>query len=813
MNPILSIIIPVYNVEKYIYDCLVSIENQTMKDFEVILVDDGSTDKSGVICDEYEKKDNRFKVIHQKNAGSLQARREGVLISKGKYTIFIDPDDYLTSFNSLKIIVDSIEKENVDILQFYIDVEDNNKERRIGALNWLKVYPDKIKSELEIIRKCYVDNKYGWTLWNKIFKTNVVKKAAIEIKKDIKLYAATDVYNYFLIAFYSKTYIGIKTNPIYTYRRNENGITSQKKLTIDAFKHTANEINIVRLVEDFLKCQGEEYLNIYKDILEKWMKRTVGFPVLRFKELKYDDSGEGFDILVKNYPLGLLIKEIFKQYRNNEIELIKRVKGAKSLICNKRKIKTIGIFYHRLFEGGVESVISLQISMYIKMGYRVVLFTEEIDYKREYYIDKSVIRIHLPKEFFDDRADLLEKELKRQSVDIFLYHAGNSYKLIYDLILVKSLNIPFIVTRHEITVQGIPYHNKRVAIYHEVYKMADLLLVLSKMEESYYKLMGCNVKYIPNPLKKIDLTASKKINERDDIIIWVGRLDKIKNYLDALKVINEVKNTYPMVKLIIVGGEYSDGASKEIFEYIKANKLENNIELMGHVDNVDKFYKMAKIHLVTSSGESFSMVIMESKLHGIPLVTYSLPYLEILNDKRGYIEVSQGDYKAMAECVMRLFNNDELLSKMSFEAKESIKFLSEYNHEKKWFEIFENCLNKEHDYIDVNSNLKLFFENLYSHYLRGVLSYEAEINKENILIKENFGLKNNVNDLILRCKKLENNSNYIKDLCKDVDSFRVSKYLKYKILSKITFGKLRLRYRDKYNRLKNIYKKIKTIRV
>ena len=95
MMPSISVIVPVYNVEKYIYRCIDSILGQTFTDFELILVDDGSPDNSGVICDKYAEKDNRIRVIHQENAGVSVARNTGLEVSTGTYIAFVDSDDYI----------------------------------------------------------------------------------------------------------------------------------------------------------------------------------------------------------------------------------------------------------------------------------------------------------------------------------------------------------------------------------------------------------------------------------------------------------------------------------------------------------------------------------------------------------------------------------------------------------------------------------------------------------------------------------------------------------------------------------------------
>ena len=94
-NPKISVIIPVYNTEEYLKECLDSVINQTLKDIEIILIDDGSTDNSGKFCDEYAEKDTRIKVIHQENQGLGRVRNKGLKIAKGEYIGFVDSDDWI----------------------------------------------------------------------------------------------------------------------------------------------------------------------------------------------------------------------------------------------------------------------------------------------------------------------------------------------------------------------------------------------------------------------------------------------------------------------------------------------------------------------------------------------------------------------------------------------------------------------------------------------------------------------------------------------------------------------------------------------
>lgn len=95
MNELISVVIPIYNVENYIDKCIETVIKQTYKNIEIILVDDGSTDNSGYKCEEWKKKDNRIVVLHKENGGLSSARNAGIDVAKGKYISFIDSDDYV----------------------------------------------------------------------------------------------------------------------------------------------------------------------------------------------------------------------------------------------------------------------------------------------------------------------------------------------------------------------------------------------------------------------------------------------------------------------------------------------------------------------------------------------------------------------------------------------------------------------------------------------------------------------------------------------------------------------------------------------
>lgn len=128
--PTISVIVPVYNAEKYIEECVSSIINQSFSDFELLLIDDGSTDSSGALCDSFAEKDSRIKVFHKKNEGVSSARNFGIEKSVGKWIVFIDSDDYVDK-DYLKSLY--VQSQNCDIVScgFYIVDEKGSVIRKI----------------------------------------------------------------------------------------------------------------------------------------------------------------------------------------------------------------------------------------------------------------------------------------------------------------------------------------------------------------------------------------------------------------------------------------------------------------------------------------------------------------------------------------------------------------------------------------------------------------------------------------------------------------------------------------------------------
>lgn len=180
-DSLISIIVPVYNVEKYVRKCIDSLISQTYFKLEIILIDDGSTDNSGKICDEYSLKDVRIKVIHKENGGLSDARNAGLRIMQGKYVFFVDSDDWL-HVKAIQILYDNMVRCDCDIAignfrRVTNHLEKINRESSTGKLT---IYELSKKQALEEMLK---QEKYTCSAWGRLFKVELFENIEFPVGK------------------------------------------------------------------------------------------------------------------------------------------------------------------------------------------------------------------------------------------------------------------------------------------------------------------------------------------------------------------------------------------------------------------------------------------------------------------------------------------------------------------------------------------------------------------------------------------------------------------------------------------------------
>lgn len=256
----ISLIMPVYNVEKYLRKSIESVLNQTFKDFELIIINDGSTDSSRKICEEYAKNDNRIKLINIENAGLANARNKGIDIAKGDYIGFIDSDDFIESNMYEELYADCINN-NSDISIIGVKyVDEDNK-----CFN--EYIPEKADI-IEIMKKAYA--------WNKLYKRNLFI--------DNKLYFASKKY-YEDVELIPKLFV--KANKVscikisrYNYLKRNGSITQKRdeKILDNLWAYTSVKKYLIN--ENLYDIYSSEFEQCVKNFKKYYCKILYDYPTI-----------------------------------------------------------------------------------------------------------------------------------------------------------------------------------------------------------------------------------------------------------------------------------------------------------------------------------------------------------------------------------------------------------------------------------------------------------------------------------------------------------------------------------------------------
>lgn len=287
MEKLISIIVPVYNVEKYLERCINSITNQTYKNIEIILVDDGSKDNSGKMCDELKQKDTRIKVIHKENGGLSDARNAGLKIASGEYVGFVDSDDYIEN-DMFETMYNLTQKYNSDIsiVSFY----ELYKGKVIGVRDSKNLEElDKI----EAIKELLIDTKIQSYAWNKLFKKELFEGIEFPTNKNFEDIATT------LLLFERANKVVLLEEPKYYYVRRDDSIVGTRN-----YKTYKDYLEVIYNKYFYLdgKYKELDLYNAYNFVINMIWVYTI---IVAF------DLNELYEYFEKNY---VLFEKIMKKY-------------------------------------------------------------------------------------------------------------------------------------------------------------------------------------------------------------------------------------------------------------------------------------------------------------------------------------------------------------------------------------------------------------------------------------------------------------------------------------------------------------------
>lgn len=319
MIPKISIIVPVYNVECYLPKCIDSILTQTFPDFELLLVNDGSTDKSGQICEQYKREDERIRVFHKSNGGVSSARNVGINNMVGEYSIHIDGDDYVEN-DMLEKLSNVLDTTGADIVvsDYYID----------SSPNIICINQSVGEEPSDCIKRILLGYIQGF-MWNKMIRNDLYKKYDVTFPENIVM--GEDIAVIVQLLYHSRKISYIPKAFLHYVRRDTSCVA------VRSFASFESEKKLVSLLSDFL-CKDRDY-----DLFIMLFKIFVKSEFLLFGDFEEDVIR---DLYPESDPF------IFKYPKLGFVDKFSLYTISKNIYCFSRIIKK-----HRRFKKLIKSVL------------------------------------------------------------------------------------------------------------------------------------------------------------------------------------------------------------------------------------------------------------------------------------------------------------------------------------------------------------------------------------------------------------------------------------------------------------------------
>jgi len=704
-QPLVAVIVPVYNDEEYLRVCLDSIKNQTADFWEAWLIDDCSTDESVSIIQEYCAADDRFHFLHNEvNSSAWVSRAKGIMAVSPtvQYIMFADADDSLQP-NAVARAYELMRKDPVDILHFGTNVENIvhiAKKRIQGYTAYLQ--PALARLEGRAVFESFVERSFEGHLWNKMFKADLLQAVISDLGIERVLPKAQDKVLYWAVMWQKEdlTYHGVP-DKLYNYNYGQGVEGGQNTITLEQFRQYLaqawTEDTIAEIMAKHLEAAAE-----YAEVMENSRMNLMNHTARSFARLASSDKPAGMDLVAEYWQAPLdgarFASALAAHTWGVQTELAETAKEAKIFKTTKKgaDIKVIGTYYHRLDNGGIQRVIAQLVPVWHDLGYKVVVFTDfepdENDYDLPEYVERVIIGYSFSRSRrgkYAQRGMSLARLLQQYQVDCMVYHSYFSDVLLYDMLVCQSLNVPFIIYEHNVFSRFLRYSDTKFSTIPLLAQQAEGLVCLDDTSAVWWCNFNGNVHTVLNPLT-FDLTSVKPTARNNHNILFLCRLEEeAKHPNDAITIMRDLVKILPDAKLYMVGSgdeKYVEGLNKRIAKL----DLQDNVIMVGFTKEVEQYYQQSSVFLSCSSHEGFMLTLSEALSYNIPAVMYDLSYLPLVQDNPGIISVKQRDTDAAVQALYALLTNPNRLRAAGDAGRKYLEKMYAVDIGKQWRLVFDS---------------------------------------------------------------------------------------------------------------------------
>lgn len=673
-----SIILPLHNDENSVAHALESCIAQTLRNVEIICVDDASTDRTAAVIEEYRARDSRITLVrHTENRSALQARRTGVDAASAPYALFLDGDDELLP-EAAAICLAEAERSDADLVGFAVEVLTEDGQVVGGYQARLAPQHTALVGDDVLAGMFPVGKPAQGQLWRYLFRIDVLREAYDLLPEDLSLPRVNDLPLLFLVAAISAKYVSVK-NRLYRYRYGRGGSGQ----TVDSVERARFYAGAIRSVDSIAETVHH-------------LARVRPNPGLLL------DTYESTRLSIIGYVTSYLLKHTSSQLRDETIRELHRAAPATDVVLaalrfypdslpalkdaaepvplGARPVEHVMLTTRALTTGGVSGVLVTQAALLRNAGYRVTIVARRHG-SDPTLAPEGVAFLEMVGRGLPERAQEWAALCHARGIDLIIDH-----QVLYSrdwpeyALIAQTLGVPTIGWLHNFAGRPSYDMNGLHSLLQRDLRLLSTVVTLSPLDVAFWKLRGiANTVFLPNPPSPLLLDrpmefAPKRRGGRRTELIWWGRLDEhTKQVTQLLDVAGELTRLDAEFHLTVIGPASHDLTPERFNSMAKARGLQDRIEAVGvrRGDDLIRAIDESDAFVSTSIIEGYQLTIPEAQSRGLPVFMYEMPWLWVVQENDGLVSVPQGDAASLARKIVEVMRSPERYGELSQASREA----------------------------------------------------------------------------------------------------------------------------------------------
>jgi glycosyltransferase involved in cell wall biosynthesis len=664
--PLVSIVLPVHNDEAWVGNALESALRQTNGQFEVVCVDDASTDGTSKVIEGYQARDERIRLIRlERNGSAFQGRRVGIMAAKGEYILFLDGDD--------EFAPDAVEKAyakaratDADLVAFGVEVINPDGQKVGGYQKRLTPVHPSLNGDDVFNTLFPVGKAAQGQLWRFLFRASLLREVYEMLPADLVLPRVNDLPILFLAAARARKYVSI-TDKLYRYffRRGGSGHAVADVAQFAFYMGAVDSVESIRPALDSLtgtRQDPTDLIRSYESARLSMIANVVGFLQ---KNMSSELHGACLDLLHTRVPQSDVVLAAVTHCP--EVLPVLAASGTR-IEAGERPVRSVLLTTKTLTTGGVSGVLLSQAHFLLEAGYKVTIVAHRKDSALD-GVPEGAKFIEMKGKGLPARVEEWAQICRDEEIDVII-----DQQILYSrqwpsyALMARALGVPTIGWIHNFGLRPIYDQNDLTSFLTDHLNALATTVTLSQLDVAYWKLRGIeHTVYLPNPpspllIESAAMQVTKEAPAGRLELVWWGRLDeRTKKPGELLAMAQELRRLSVDFQLTVIGPDWKDYTVADLTAEVERRALADHVKVVGarRGEELIRSIDAAHLFVTTSIIEGYQLTLAEAQVRGVPVVMYELPWLVPVQDNEGIVAVRQGDAVGLAREVAAFADDRE----------------------------------------------------------------------------------------------------------------------------------------------------------